>query len=177
MCRVDIACLQISFTNNLVSLLYSMSLGICQSFMRLTWPSQPSRLWLSKANMLGNPACATTSLFGTSLARWCLKSFWGSAGEKYWVCALGRSRGSRSCYYRAACLARRPGILSSCCWWSTWCCPRSSFWEVPVLLLLGQFVCSFQCLGRGCWRWWNLGNWSPPPPWECSRRWRCLGCC
>ena len=27
-----------------VSLLYSMSLGICQSFMRLTWPSQPSRL-------------------------------------------------------------------------------------------------------------------------------------
>ena len=45
-----------------VSLLYN---GICPSFMPLTWPSQPSRLWLSKANVLGNPACATTSLFGT----------------------------------------------------------------------------------------------------------------
>ena len=33
--------------------------------MRFTWPSQPSRLLLRKANMLGNPACATTSLFGT----------------------------------------------------------------------------------------------------------------
>ena len=104
-----------------VSLLYN---GICPSFMPLTWPSQPSRLWLSKANTLGNPVCATTSLFGTSLARWCLKSFWGSAGEKYWVCALGRSRGSRSCYYRAACSARRPGLVSSCCWWSTRCCLR-----------------------------------------------------
>ena len=42
-----------------VSSLYNMS------FMPLTWPSQPSHFWLSKANMLGNPACATTSLLGT----------------------------------------------------------------------------------------------------------------
>ena len=49
---------------------------------------------------------------------------------------------------------------------------------MPVLLLLlGQFVCSVQRLTRVCWRWWNLGNWSPPPPWEYSRRWTCLGYC
>ena len=74
----------------------------------------------------------------------------------------------------AACWVRRPGTLSSWCRWSAWCCPRSSFWDVLVLLLLVQLVCSVQCLGRGCW---SLRKWTPPTPGECSRRWRCLGCC
>ena len=102
-----------------VSFLYSMSLGICPSLMRFTCPSQPSRLWLSKANMLGNPACATTSLLGTKSCEVIPKILLKQRSGKCWVCTLGRSRGSRSCYYRVACSARRPGILSSCCWWST----------------------------------------------------------
>ena len=118
--------------------------------------------------MLGHPS------LGHGLARWCLKSFWGSAGWRCWVSALGRSRGFRSRYYTVACWVRRPDILSSWCWWSAWCCPRSSFRDVLVLLLLFQFVCSVQCLGTGCW---SLRKWTPTPPRECSRRWRCLGCC
>ena len=142
---------------------WSMSLRILPSSMRLAWPSHRSRLWLSKANALGTPARARTSLFGTrssqvmpigSLSsnvfegrsstgserfsfsyiltppnlyykclyscrddlpkklqnchcqltcvaqkRRCLNSlisFWGSAGGRCWVCALGWSWGSRS---------------------------------------------------------------------------------
>ena len=43
----------------------SMSLGILPSSTRVTWPSQRNHLWLSKANFLGTPARARTSLFGT----------------------------------------------------------------------------------------------------------------
>ena len=142
---------------------WSISLRILPSSMRLAWPSHRSLLWQSKANALGTPACARTSLFGTrscqvmpigSLSsnvfegrsatgserfsfsyiltppnlyykclyscrddlpkklqnshcrltcvaqkRRCLNSlisFWGSAGGRSWVCALGWSWGSRS---------------------------------------------------------------------------------
>ena len=41
-------------------------LGILPSSILLMWPSQRSRLYLSKANMLGTPACARKSLFRMS---------------------------------------------------------------------------------------------------------------
>jgi len=121
---------------------WSMSLGILPSSLRLAWPSHRSRLRLSKANTLGTPAYARTSLFGTRSCQVMSISLWGSAGGRCWVCALGWSWGSRS---------RRPGTPSSC-WWSTWCCPRPSFPDVPVLLLLCQSVFSVLCRARCWWR-------------------------
>ena len=115
---------------------------------------------------------------GFGLARWCPKSFWGNAGGRCWVCALGGSGGSGLATMQQGAEHSGRGTPSSWCWWSTWLCPRPSFGDVPVLLcFVIRLFSSVSGRGRGCWRWWSLGKWSPPPPRECSRRWRCLGCC
>ena len=148
--------------------LYSMSLGIRPSFMRITWRSQRSHIWMSKDNMLGVPPVLGHRCLGHGLARWCLKSLWGSAGGRCWISALGRSRGSRSRYYKQR--AEYAGLVH----FTLVLMVSISFRDVLVLLPLFQLVCSVRCLGRGCW---SLRKWTPPPPREFSRRWRCLGCC
>ena len=145
--------------------------------MRLTWPSQRSRLWMSKANMLGTPACARTSSFGIRSCQVMPKILlrqrrWKVLSLRSWrewrvpvSLPCSRVLSTQAAVHVHLGADGQHGVVQD---------PLSEMFQCCSAL---QFVCSVQCLGRGCWRWWNLGKWSPPPPRECSRRWRCLGCC
>ena len=112
------SCLQTSLKRRLgrpaglvpvASSLFSMSLGIPSSSMRLTWPSQRSQLWLSKANTQGTSDCARTSLFGTRSCQVMPKMLLRQHTWRCCVCVLGGSRGSRSCYPQQA--AEHAGLV------------------------------------------------------------------
>ena len=136
-----------------------MSLGILPSSVRLTWPSQRSHLWLSKAKTQGTPDCARTSLFGTRSCQVMPKMLLRQQTWRCWVCALGGSRGSRSRYHTAGWWARRPGTTSSWCWRPTWRCPRPSRARASAAAAL-RVRFSVQCLGRVCCRCWSLQSWT-----------------
>ena len=127
--------------------------------MRLTWPSQRSQLWLSKANTQGTSDCARTSLFGTRSCQVIPKMLLRQHTWRCCVCVLGGSRGSRSCYTQQG--AEHAGLVQlhlvlmvnlvlsqalqstcQCCC----CCFANSF---------------FSSVSReSCWRCWSLQSWT-----------------
>ena len=75
--------------------------------------------------------------------------------------------------------AKHAGLIDtplSWCWWSTWCYLRPSsscccFANSFVQFSVDKGKVAGDCLSLG------VNKWSPLPPRECSRRWRCLECC
>ena len=154
-----------------------MSSGIRSSYTRLTWPSQRKPLWDSRANRLGIPAFAKTSLLGM---RSCQVMPWIFPRQRTWnvlSLALAGCTGSKVHCHKAECWARRLYKRQSWFSWSAKRCHTPIWLGEPSLLLPCRVSYLVLCPDRGCWIWWIRCTWILPLSPRFSRLFECCGHC